>query len=219
MDLCWNFGIIFLLSVPFLNSIMNFKMKAGFFVLIHFIGFSILLLLFNLYYPNVVFLNADLTSLDKVIIRTLASYCNNELRKGFWIQIISCSLFLACLLLIIILKYPNQLKKCLFQWVGVYSILFYLFWVFSVNRRGETHITNFQISNQYLLHALIFFGINLGIFLLFFGLHIIRRKSKQLPVENTHLPSTVFKCPYCHTEYLSNIQFCSVCNKLIQQEK
>ena len=195
------------------------KFTAGIFVLIHFIGYTLIIVLFDLHYPNVVFISEELEFLDKVIIRIFASYSYYETSLGFWTRFIICSSILSVLLCITLFKFPNQLKKLLFQWVGVYGIINYLYWVFSVNRSKDPKIINFIIPNQFFQQTLIFFSLNLGIFLLFFMLNIFRGKIKQIPVEITNLPSTIFECPHCHSKFLSKVQYCSSCNKLIESEK
>jgi len=184
---------------------------------LHVIGYSILLGIFGGFYPNLIFLR-ELELLDKFLIRFFGSYCYNGAIISLSLRILCSSLLLGFMLSILCFKYPHQVKRFIFQWMGLYGMIFYLFWIFVAKQRDSTPGPTISAMGNYLNHTLVFFSISFGICLLFLVLNIIRSKDKSSIIEVETIPSTIFECPHCHTQYLSRIMYCSVCNEPISDE-
>ena len=192
-------------------------MKSGLFVFIHFVCYTIFLIIFELFYPEID-LVPNLEVLDVLLIRFLSSYCYYAFLTSFWVHLVIHSILFVFILSFLIIKFPNQLKRFCIQWAGLYGIFHYLFWIFAENPRNQENIPNIPLQSNFLILYLIFFSINLGICLLFLILTKFRKKNLGSRTEKKQLPSTIFECPHCSTKFYSHIQYCSACKKKIQEK-
>ena len=193
---------------------MKIELNAGVFVVLHFIGYSMLLGIFGFFYPTFVFLG-ELELLDKFLIRFFASYCYYGTAISFWRKFLFSSLLLGGILSFLCFKNPRHVKRFIFQWIGLYGMTHYLFWIFLENPKDSTSTPPISVTNNFSKDVLVFFALSVGLCLLFFVLTKIREKRVVSTVEPENIPSTSFECPYCHAKFLSRIMYCSSCNKPI----
>ena len=146
---------------------MKIEMSAGVFVVLHFIGYSMLLGIFGFFYPTFVFLG-ELELLDKFLIRFFASYCNYGTAINFWMKFLFSSLLLVGILSFLCFKNPRHVKRFIFQWIGLYGMVHYLFWIFIEKPKDPASIPPISMTSNFSKDVLVFFALSVGLCLLFF---------------------------------------------------
>lgn len=186
------------------KKLINSKIGVIFF----FILLSLLLIIFDIYNPNL-----DITTektLQEDAIQFLASYCYHGDFSDFWKMGIITYIIISFISISLILTVPDEFIKFIKYLFLIEALIHYFFWVFS-----HKYCPAFEelIIPEFYLGLLFLFGVQILEFVFIWGsnhLFLIRKKkSKNLK----KMPIILYKCPICQKDFKSNVSYCPICQK------
>jgi hypothetical protein len=190
-------------------------MKARGFFLIQLCSCTLLLLVFDIFYPTLNFLQ-DIDMIEEFLIRFLASYCYIGNFYNFAI-LFTINLILSLIIGFIILRwFSKEFNRYVFQWIGLMGIFTYFFWIFSNNPSAEDPAPRLLLDGFFAFNTFWFFFSNILLFLiLWLGRKIILYYN-PVHKKEIKIPTLLFECPHCKTIFHSKISYCSICKKDIK---
>lgn len=187
-------------------------MKANYGVAGHFLSLLVGVVLFQIWYPELVFLTPPDTT-QEIIIRSMASFSFHGDPSAFWIL---CALSLgigAVFAFSILSSHPQEFKSYISRTLTGEFLIFFLFYVFCTNPSSRPPSPRVEVGEWFFLTSLLFMGGLSLLYGIFWGIYRKRDKLFQSRQLDTPIPRIQLICPYCQRIFHAHVTYCPSCKK------
>ncbi|MHA1673991.1 MAG: hypothetical protein ACTSYI_10225 [Promethearchaeota archaeon] len=189
-------------------------MKKVILLLGYFLGLIFTLILIGYFYP-LLSIDLQLSDIEKITLRFLASFSYYGDVTQFWILIgVSVGLF-EILLLFTFLKTKNTINSIVINTIGVVALSNYFFWVLSRQITPTSGLVRYQLPIDFFGKTVIYISILivLGLINILVLPKVFRSKYSDQKIAQSS--PNMYECPHCHTTYHSKVLYCTHCQKSI----
>ncbi len=180
--------------------------------IIHWVILSAFLLIFQDFYPSLIF-NQQLRIDGEMIIRIFASFTYYGDFSAFWI-LLGCNGGLTVIIGFISYRISHDVDRSYYlTLILIFGIIIVLFFVLISPRTMESSNPRVSVPAQYWLWNFAHLAI-LGLISLVFSL--VKHYFMKKPVPEQLKTIIRYECPHCHHLYEANVQYCQFCDRKIE---
>jgi hypothetical protein len=213
--------ILFLLwIIPFYKYFNFIRKNLFFWFVLHYI---FLIVIMGLFYPSMD-LDSTVDTTQEISIRFLASFCYMGDSRQYWSIILVIIFAFFTLISLLIFNFNDlddykQINSEIYtffkKFILLQLLLYYFYWIF-MDKYSPKSLDLILIKLR--IWGFVHIIIILSNLLLFIGLLKLKenklKSTLSFDTEREKNP-IVFECPYCKTQYNSNIKYCVKCKKEI----